>query len=88
MAVHDLPPLPPLSPAHREDQLKLAANGLQALALTLLGGVVIAPLISPAMIAPTWAKAAAFAIAGIFEATAFFLLRYVPHAASSTEHQP
>jgi hypothetical protein len=42
-----LPAKPPHAPKHREERLKLAASGLQALALTLFAAVLIAPALNP-----------------------------------------
>ena len=60
-----LPDKPPLSPKHREERLKLAANGLQNLALALFAGVLIAPVLNPALIAPLPVRLAAVALAGL-----------------------
>lgn len=73
-----LPDKPPLSPKHREERLKLAANGLQNLALALFASVLIAPVLNPALIAPLPVRLAAVALAGLAVLVAFILLRYIP----------
>lgn len=73
-----LPDKPPLSPKHREERLKLAANGLQNLALALFAGVLIAPVLNPALVAPLPVRLAAVALAGLAVLVAFILLRYIP----------
>ena len=62
-----LPSKPPLSPKHREERLKLAASGLQALALALFGAVLIAPAFNAQLAAPVWVKLALSAIASVAE---------------------
>ena len=73
-----LPRKPPLAPKHREERLKLAASGLQALALALFGAVLIAPAFNAQLAAPVWVKLALSAIASVAEGLAFFVLRYIP----------
>ena len=80
-----LPDKPPLSPKHREERLKLAANGLQNLALALFAGVLIAPVLNPALIAPLPVRLAAVALAGLAVLVAFILLRYIPVAPDTKE---
>jgi hypothetical protein len=58
--------------------LKLAASGLQALALMLLASVVLAPELNASLTAPLWSKITAGALAGICEMAAFMLLAYIP----------
>lgn len=73
-----LPRLPPRSPKHREERLKLAASGLQTLALTLFAAVLIAPLVNTSLAAPFWVKLLTSFIASVAEGVAFILLRYIP----------
>lgn len=73
-----LPSRPPASPKHTEERLKLAASGLQALALTVFATIVIAPLLNAAMAVPTWVGLLGFGFAGSAEVSAFLLLRYIP----------
>jgi len=73
-----LPSPPPVSPKHIEERLKLAATGLQNLALMIFATVVIAPLLNPAMAVSTWVAMLAFGVAGAAEVSAFLLLRYIP----------
>ena len=70
--------LPPLSGKHIEERLKLAASGLQAVAITLLAGVVLAPELNASLSAPLWTKIAAGTVAGLCELAAFKLLAYIP----------
>ena len=75
-----LPPKPPHAPKHREERLKLAASGLQTLALTLFAAVLIAPLVNPSLGAPLWIKFLTSFAASVAEGVAFILLRYIPPA--------
>ena len=75
---------PPLRPKHIEERLKLAANGLQASALTLLAGVVLAPALNASLLAPLWSKIVAALLAGSAEMAAFKLLAYIPVAEDAT----
>lgn len=72
------PPKPPLSAKHAEERLKLAASGLQALALTLFGAGLIAPLFNAALSIPLWMRVAAAICASVSEGAAFEMLRYIP----------
>lgn len=83
-----LPPKPLHAPKHREERLKLAASGLQALALTLFGAVLIAPALNPSLTAPLWERAAAMLLIGAAETLAFFLLRYIPATPAPEEPTP
>ena len=69
---------PPLSAKHIEERLKLAASGLQAVALTLLAGVILAPALNASLNAPLWAKLITGFAAGSCEVAAFLLLAYIP----------
>jgi hypothetical protein len=71
---------PSLAPKHIEERLKLAASGLQAVTITLLAGVVLAPELNTSLTAPLWSKVTAGAIAGVCELAAFKLLAYIPVA--------
>jgi len=73
-----IPRRPPLQPKHTEERLKLAANGLQALALLLFGAVLLSPLLNASVVAPLWVRGAAFMFSGACELSAFILLRYIP----------
>ena len=73
-----LPEVPPRKAKHTEEQLKLAANGLQALALTLFAAVVVAPSFNPQLAAANWVTVVFALSASAAETLAFFLLRYVP----------
>jgi hypothetical protein len=77
---------PTLGPKHIEERLKLAASGLQALALTLLAGVVLAPELNTSLTAPLWSKILAGLVAGVCEVAAFTLLAYIPTAPK--DHTP
>ncbi len=48
------------------------------MAITLLAGVVLAPLLNASLTAPNWSKVAAGTIAGLCELAAFKLLAYIP----------
>ncbi len=72
------PSKPPLSPKHTEERLKLAANGLQALALASFAGVLLAPLLNHSLDSPFWVQALALAFCGLAELGAFTALRYIP----------
>jgi hypothetical protein len=69
---------PPLSAKHIEERLKLAASGLQAVAITLLAAVILAPALNAGLNAPLWAKAVASLVLGFCELAAFLLLAYIP----------
>ena len=69
---------PPLNAKHVEERLKLAANGLQASALTLLAGVILAPALNAGLKSPAWVQFLAGLIAGTCELAAFVLLAYLP----------
>ena len=73
-----LPEVPPRKAKHTEEQLKLAANGLQALALTLFAAVVVAPSFNPQLAAANWVTVVFALGASAAETMAFFLLRYIP----------
>ncbi len=73
-----LPARPPLHPKHIEERLKLAANGLQALSLTLVAGIILGPSLNANLYAPLWAKVLTGIGAGLCELIAFALLRYIP----------
>ena len=80
-----LPPKPPHAPKHSEERLKLAASGLQALALTLFAAVLIAPLLNTSLTAPLWAKVATAVVASMAEGLAFRLLGYIPTTTTPKE---
>lgn len=73
-----LPIVPPRSPKHTEERLKLSANILQNFALALFFSVLIAPLLNPALSAPLALRLLAILVSGIAVALAFLLLRYRP----------
>ena len=73
-----LPERPPTQPKHIEERLKLAANGLQALALAIIVAVVLAPQLNASLDAPLWAEIGAGGLAGLVELFAFVLLGYIP----------
>ncbi len=73
-----LPIMPPRSPKHTEERLKLFANILQNFALALFFSVLIAPLLNPALSAPLALRLLAILVSGIAVALAFLLLRYIP----------
>ncbi len=80
-----LPPLPPASPKHTEERLKLGANGLQTLALTVIGTDFVVPFLNPGRQVGFWnhflfAVPACFAIGA-----AHMLLRYIPVPAPAQE---
>ncbi len=73
-----LRPKPPVSAKHIEERLKLAANGLQALTLALLGTSILAPLFNVTQAGMGWKTGGAALVAAIAESVAFELLRYIP----------
>ena len=73
-----LPIMPPRSPKHTEERLKLFANILQNFALALFFSVLIAPVLNPALSAPLALRLLAILVSGIAVALAFLLLRYIP----------
>ena len=73
-----LPPKPPLSPKHVEERLKLLANGLQNLAVLLLGGVFVTPLLNASFIVTWPERAGAALLIAAAEGTALLLLRRIP----------
>lgn len=81
-----LPTKPPTTAKHIEERLKLAASGLQALTLTLLAAVVLAPELNASLTAPLWAKAVAGGMAGLAELCAFSLLGYIPTGQKEPDH--
>lgn len=68
---------PPVTRKLIEEQLKLAAGGLQLLALAMLGAGLIAPLFNGALTDPLWMKAITVSVAAICEGAAFTALRYI-----------
>ncbi len=72
------PPKPPLSPKHREDQIKFVASSLQALAFAVLVGVLIGPTLNPGLVAPALLRYGAVVIVGLALLAGFLLLRYTP----------
>ena len=80
-----LPPKPPLTPKHPEERLKLAANGLQALALAFFAGVLLAPLLNHSLASSFWLQALAIVFCGLAELGAFTALRYIPSTPSPKE---
>ncbi len=79
------PSKPPLSPKHTEERLKLAANGLQAFALTIFAAVLIAPILNHALTTPFWMRAVTIVLCGLAELGAFTALRYIPPTPSPKE---
>ncbi len=67
-----LPPLPPATPRHRQEQLKLAARGLRTLAVFVLVAVLAGPMLSPAFVASPGQQ-----IIGVLLAAALFGLGLV-----------
>lgn len=78
-----LPPMPPRSPKHTEERLKLAASGLQTFALALFVGVLLVPSFNASIVLSLNAQLAVFLTAGSAEAFAFVLLRYIPPQAQT-----
>ena len=74
------PTLPPRSPRHREERLKLAAGGLQNLALAVFATVLIAPVVNPNLLATPRVAIGAVLCGSVAEGLAFILLRYIPVA--------
>ena len=72
-----IPRKPPRAPKHTEERLKLAASGLQALAIALFGAAIVAPLLVTHA-ALGWTNAITAFTASIAEGAAFELLRYSP----------
>jgi hypothetical protein len=73
-----LPARPPLHPKHIEERLKLAANGLQALSLTLVAAIILGPSLNASLHAQLWMKLLAGGAIGSCELIAFKVLRYIP----------
>ncbi len=73
-----LPAKPPLSPKHREEQIKFVANALQSLGFAVLVGVLIGPTLNPALIASFLLRAGALVFIGMAWLLGFLLLRYIP----------
>ncbi len=74
-----IPHKPPLTSTHVTERLKLAANGLQAIALTVLGTAVISPMFLSLHV-PWWERLVAGVVVGALERAAFECLRYIPDA--------
>ena len=74
------PPKRQLAPKHVEERLKLGASGLQASAITLFAGVVLAPLLNTSLVTQPWATILAALSSGLAELAAFKLLAYTPVA--------
>ena len=73
-----LPTLPPFSPKHLEERLRLLATGFQNAALAVLLGVLILPAFNGSPVLSFPVRLGAFVIAGITESLALILLRYIP----------
>ena len=73
-----LPTLPPYSPNHAEERLRLLATGFQNAALAVLLGVLILPAFNGSPLLSFPVRLGAFVIAGITESLALILLRYIP----------
>lgn len=73
-----LPTLPPFSPKHAEERLRLLATGFQNAALAVLLGVLILPAFNGSPVLSFPVRLGAFVIAGITESLALILLRYIP----------
>ena len=70
--------LPAALPKHTEERLKLAAGGLQNLALAVVVGAFLTPLLNPAFNVSLPGKALAGATAGVVELLALYLLGLIP----------
>jgi len=73
-----LPARPPLHPKHIEERLKLAANGLQALSLTLFAAIILGPSLNASIHTQLWMKLLAGSAIGSCELIAVARLRYTP----------
>ncbi len=73
-----LPPLPPASPRHRQEQIKLAARGLQTLAVIVLVVVLAGPALSPALAASRGQQLVGVLLAVALIGLGLMLLRYTP----------
>ncbi len=73
-----LPPPPPASPRHRQEQIKLAARGLQTLAVIVLVVVLAGPALSPALAASRCQQLVGVLLAGALIGLGLMLLRYMP----------
>ena len=65
-------------PKHTEERIKLAASGLQLLAIALVGAAFIAPMFNSSLGAPAWITAPAAFVAALLEGAAMIILRYIP----------
>lgn len=73
-----LPPLPPASPRHRQEQIKLAARGLQTLAVIVLVVVLAGSALSPALAASRGQQLAGVLLAVALIGLGLIMLRYMP----------
>ncbi len=71
------PTLPPFSPKHAEDRLRLLATGFQNSALAVLLGVLILPAFNGSTALSLPVRVSAFVIAGFTEGLALVLLRFI-----------
>ena len=73
-----IPPRPRRHHKHAEEQLKLAAQGLQLLAVTTIIAVVVTPFVNPTFAVPRWLYWVLPPGIGAVWGAAFVLLRYIP----------
>ncbi len=73
-----LPTLPPATPQHRQEQLKLAARGLQTIAVLVLVAVLAGPTLSPALAASPGQKLAGVLLAVALIGLGLMLLGRIP----------
>ena len=70
--------LPTPMPKHTEERLKLTATGLQNIALAVVVGTFLTPLLNPAFTVSLSGKVLAGVTAGIAELLALYLLGLIP----------
>jgi hypothetical protein len=70
--------LPTPLPKHTEERLKLMAGGLQNIALAVVVGAFLTPLLNPAFAISLGGKVLAGVTAGIAELLALYLLGLIP----------
>ena len=75
--------MPTPTPKHTEERLKLAAAGLQNLALAIGVGTLLTPMLNPAFVVSLLGQIAAGLIAGATEVVALYALGFIPTSQAS-----
>ncbi len=73
-----LPTLPPATPRHRQEQLKLAARGLRTLAVIVLVVALAGPALSPALAASPGQRLIGVLLAAVLLGLGLILLGRMP----------